>query len=458
MPAQTTKTARQIALRTLDQFDRSKKDYAAKILDKYLPQTTEKQRATDLVLGCVRNRTAIDMLVAKIADCPTQRIPAKIINIIRVAAYELIYCPQTPEYAVVNEAVENTKAVSGKKATSFVNAVLRQITRSTQNRQIPLEDADAKKTLPQNLSTGCQFNIEILPDPKTAPLDYYTAAFSLPSWLVEEWLTQLGTQKLKQICFASNRHPGLYIRPNTLKTTTKKLTELFAQDDIEFDIVEDTIIRVKNAKAVTALPGFTQGLFTVQDLAAYQVLASAKFDPGDKILDLCAAPGTKTTQLAEITHDKAKIFATDIDDKRLEKLTQNAQRLQTKSINIFKYRDMQKIAEKNAPFDTILLDVPCSNTAVLAKRPEVRYRIKKSVPKSLTKTQITLIETAASMLKPKGTILYSTCSIQNSENAELVTTFISKNPDFTLKYQSLTIPSAETPDHDGGYFAILTKQ
>ncbi len=458
MVEQKLKTARAIAVKVLNQFDHDKqRSYVAQILDKFLPQTSEKQRATDLVFGCIRNRVAIDMVVGKLADCLPERIPGKLINIIRIAAYELIFNPAAAEYAVVNEAVENAKAVSGKKAVNFVNAVLRQIARSIDNRRIPLTQADIKKTLPQNLSTGCQFNTQILPDPEKSPVDYYSMAFSLPLWLVQQWLSNFGQEKLRQICFASNRRPSIYLRPNTLKTSIGQLADEFRDADIDFDVFEDSMLRVKSSKAITSLPGFEQGLFTVQDLTAFSVLKSLKFEPGCKILDLCAAPGTKTTQLAEITDGKAAIFATDIDSQRLQKLQENTKRLGIKSINIFEYEDLGKITAQVGSFDWILLDVPCSNTGVLAKRAEVRYRIKRNVVTSLAKTQIALIESAVNMLKPKGRILYSTCSIQGKEDCELVETFLNHNSDFTLEYERLTLAWPESFDHDGGYMAILEK-
>jgi len=174
MAGQRPKTARTVAMIVLSGFD-PKKTYAAPILNKLLGQTEQKQRATDLVFGTIRNTRAIDMVIAKLADCPVQRIPAKLLGIIRTAAYELIYSPQTGEHSVVNEAVENAKKIAGRKQTGFVNAVLRQLTRQIKNRQIPLSDADVKRTLPQTLSAGCEFDVDILPGPKASPCLLYTS-------------------------------------------------------------------------------------------------------------------------------------------------------------------------------------------------------------------------------------------------------------------------------------------
>ena len=473
-------TSRTLAATVLNQFD-PKRGYAGPILNKLLPQTDEKQRATDLVLGSIRNRSAIDMVIAKLADCPPKRIPAKLLNIIRIGAYELIYSPQTPDYSIVNEAVENAKAIVGKKQTSFVNAVLRQITRHIQNRQIPLSEADTQRTLPQTPSTGCEFDTDILPDPKGSPADFLSAAFSLPKWLVSGWLAEFGQESTQQVCFASNRRPSIYIRPNTLKTTAQKLAEKLRQAGIDLETTssvipaklvpkgagiqksndtDDSMIRIKSPKEVTQLPGFAEGEFTVQDISAAQPLRLLQPQRQWTILDLCAAPGTKTAQLAELTGDKAKIIATDIDTKRLKMVRENIARLGIKTVTVIEYEHLfnnSKFSILNSKFNAVLLDVPCSNTGVLAKRPEVRLRIRPKTIAKLTKIQGQLLESAASMIKPKGKICYSTCSIQRCENSELVKDFLQKNPDFELESEQLILPSADgAGDHDGGYVAIIT--
>jgi len=207
---------------------------------------------------------------------------------------------------------------------------------------------------------------------------------------------------------------------------------------------------------VPELPGFAQGLFTVQDITASYPVNMLSPAADWRILDLCAAPGTKTTQLAELTGDKAKIIATDTDKKRLEKVTENTARLGLNSISTIEYENLQKTFD-TASFDAVLLDVPCSNTGVLAKRIEVRYRIRPGTIKDLAKTQAELLQTAAAMLKPKGKICYSTCSIQKDENADLIKNFLRLNPAFELESELLTLPSVETFDHDGGYVAILNR-
>jgi len=461
MPPEKPETARTIAMAVLNQFN-PERDYASPILNKILHKTSERQRATDLVFGTVRNRPAIDIIIAKLAECPIERIPVKLLNVIRIGVYELIYSPQTGEYAIVNEAVENAGTIAGKKQTGFVNAVLRQITRHIQSRQVPLSQANPQRTLPQTPSTGCEFDAYFLPDPAVLPAEYLSSTFSLPKWLLTDWLAEFGYEKTKDICFASNRRPSIYLRPNSLRTTPRQLAERFHQENIEFEIVENqSMIKIKAARAVPELPGFAGGLFSIQDITASQPVKLLQPEPTWTILDLCAAPGVKTTQLAERTCDKAKIVATDIDRERLEKVRENTDRLGLNSISIVAYEKLKDIAAEIGPFDCILLDVPCSNTGVLAKRIETRYRIKPKTITELTKIQSRLLQTAATMIKPQGKICYSTCSIQKDENGRLVRRFLEKSRNFTLELEKLTLPSAAphqfgAGDHDGGYVAIIT--
>jgi len=325
-----------------------------------------------------------------------------------------------------------------------------------------------------------------LPDPESSPPDYLSTAFSLPKSLITDWLGELGFEKTRQICFASNRRPSIYIRPNTLKTTTQQLAEKFSQANIDFEIVPNVIpaeagihkstdtdnlmIKIKSPRAVTQLPGFAEGLFAVQDITASQTVRLLNPQPGWTILDLCAAPGVKTTQLAEATGDSASIIATDIDAERLKRVEENTTRLGTNNVSVVAYEELfenSKLEIRNSkfptsggvgPFDAVLLDVPCSNTGVLARRIEARYRINPNAIKELTKTQSELLITATQILKPQGKICYSTCSIQKAENSELVEHFLQKNREFKLESEKLTLPSAEGLDHDGGYVAIIKLQ
>jgi len=459
MAGRRPKPARAIAIEVLNRCD-PRKNYAGPILDKLLHTTDQRRRATDLVFGTLRNRQAIDTVIAAFSGRPVDRIEGKLLNIIRVGTYELVYSPTTEDYAIVNEAVESAKTIAGKKQTAFVNAVLRQIIRHISNRQVPLAQGDARRMLPNAPSRGCEFDIDLLPGDEASVAKYLSTVFSLPEWLVTDWLDEFGEESTRQICFASNRRPSIYIRPNSLRTTTEALAEKISLADIEFEIVPEVeMIRIKSPRAVTQLPGFVEGLFIVQDITASQAVRILNPRPGWKILDLCAAPGVKTTQLAEATGDSTTIVATDIDSRRLDMVKDNTARLGIKSVKIAEYENLQSVAAAEiGPFDAVVLDVPCSNTGVLAKRFEARYRVNPNTIKALTEIQSELLGTTAVMLKPQGKICYSTCSIQKEENSELVRDFLKQNHTFELESEKLILPSTGDFDYDGGYTAILVKK
>ncbi len=455
---QQTIPARRVAVNVLNQCD-PRRAYASTILNELVGKTDQKQRATDLVLGTLRNRPSIDTAITAFSGRPIKNIPNRLLNVIRVAAYELIYNPQAPDYSVVNEAVNISGHIAGKKQVGFVNAVLRQITRRIINRSSSITDSDQTRTLPQTPQTGCLFDTSFLPDPDSSPKDYLSIAFSLPYWLVAQWLENFGFQESRKICLGSNRKPSLYFRPNSLKTTNLDLINTFTQAGIDVEPAPNSsMLAIKSPKSISQLPGFNQGLFSVQDITASQPVIMLNPQPDWRILDLCAAPGAKTTQMAEVTAGKASIVATDIDPKRLEMVRENAKRLEIESLTVVGYEDLPAVAQQTGPFEAILLDVPCSNTGVLAKRVEVRYRLTPNAVRDLAAIQSDLLSTSATMLAPTGRICYSTCSILKAENAEIVRNFLSAHDDFKLECEQITLPSAEAFDHDGGYIAILTRQ
>jgi 16S rRNA (cytosine967-C5)-methyltransferase len=460
-------SARRLGLNVLDTFD-AKTANAADILHAGIDRTTQKAQATDIVFGVIRNRSALDLIITKIAKTPLERIHKKLINILRIGIYELVFAPRTAEYAILNEAVQLAHDLTGKKQAGFVNVTLRNITRNILDRSAPLTDTYLSQILPHSPHAGCKFAATLLPDPKTAPAEYLHHAFSLPKWLVAEWLKEFAFEKTRRICFASNRRPSLFVHPNTLKITQQGLLEKLNSENPDIAEFTDSellgvsdVIRIKASRPVSQLPGFDEGLFIVQDPAAASVTAMLAPKPGQTIIDLCAAPGTKTVRMAQAMNDQGKIIATDIDPERLQKVDRNCARLGITIVKTVPLSSLQKaVSELPAP-DAVLLDVPCSNTGVLARRPEVRLKITKKTVSSLADTQLKLLNDAAKLITPGAQICYSTCSIQKKENCRNVQKFLTQNPDFELKFQKLTLPAPEndiTCDHDGGYVALIVKK
>jgi len=461
-------SARLLAAKALDQFDAAQRQspraepttgtYAGTILDYLIGRTDQKRRATDLVLGTVRNHYAIDLVLGSVADTPVKRISPVLINVVRVGVYELVYRPQTPEYSIINDAAEITKSFAAQKQVGFVNAVLRKIASRIQDRSAAISHQNIRSLLPNDNGAGCLFARRLLPDPETQPADYLCAAYSIPRWLICELLEQHGLEKTKQICAASNRRSSIYLRPNAARTTAYALAEMLSSARVPFAITADEkMIKLTRPGNITELPGFDAGLFTVQDFAAAQVVPLLNPQHNWRILDLCAAPGTKTTQLAEMTQGKAEIFAADIDPARSEKIRRNLDRLGLAGVTVINYTDVQTLAQEKGLFDAVLLDVPCSNTGVLAKRPEVRLRINPTAVENLTQTQSQLLRAAADLVKGGGRICYSTCSVLRQENDLQIQNFLAQSPNFELIGEEMILPAAGEFDHDGAYAAVLKK-
>ncbi len=454
MTGPSARSARAIAAEVLQQFD-PKHSYAGPLLDKLLDQTQERQRATDLVLGTVRNLCAIDGIITKFSGRPIERIGPALLAVTRVAVYELVFSPDTPTYSIVNEAVNTAKTTGGARQSGFVNAVLRQIGRHIVNRQGQAGQTPPMRTLVQPDGGGCAFDADILPDPAAAGAVYLSACFSLPPWLVTEWIADFGFAQARSLCVASNRRPSVYLRVHPLRTTAATLLDRLAKKEIKAEIVPTEgcqVLRVVSPRSVAELPGFAEGWFTVQDLSATSAVRLLDPQPGWMVLDLCAAPGTKTTQLAEAMRDTGTVHATDADPERLNRVTQNAERLALRSV------ETQNLASLQGEYDAVLLDAPCSNTGVLAKRIEVRFRITAAAVAKLVKTQRELLDKAVALTKPGGRICYSTCSIARAEDADLVRAYVAAHSHVELIKEELILPAAEGFDHDGAYAAVLQRR
>jgi len=428
----------------------------APILNKSMALTQQKAQCKDLVLGTLRHRMLIDLIIQEFAGCPVKRVSRSVLAILRPAVYELVFCPETPVYALVNEAVALASKHTGRKQSGFVNAVLRSIDRQIKVRHTDTWHSQSQATAPIDEGCGCVFKQDFLPDANKEPVAYLSQAYSLPAWLIKPWYKINGLTNTRALAQACHRKPSLYLRANPMKTSVQDLAQALQEKDVTVECHRGQV-RVQGAGDITQLPGFDQGWFVVQDMAAYHVVDTLDPQSDWHILDLCAAPGTKTTHLAEHTKNQARIVATDIQPDRLGRLQENIDRLGHTCIQIIDYKDVDAHVKNHGPFNAILLDVPCSNTGVIAKRPELRYRLGPKDITALSAIQNDLLNRCLKWLAPQGTICYSTCSIEPQENEDQIKTFLADHPDLTLETQHTTLPTAQMPDHDGSFVAVLER-
>ncbi len=301
---------------------------------------------------------------------------------------------------------------------------------------------------------------DVFPPPETDLAGYITAAFGLPEWLITRWSARFSPDQMLQMAKWFDLRQPLTLRVNPLKTTRDELLAEMREAAVEESTTllepgdRPESIRYEGPFRIVDLPGFADGYFTVQDETAMSAAALLAPQPGERVLDLCAAPGTKTTHLAELMNGKGSIVATDVDLGRLRRIEENADRLGFSSMiePLVIREDLSELPE--GPFNAILIDVPCSNTGVLGKRPEVRSRITPEDIDELVVTQQKLLDAAASIVAPGGRIVYSTCSVEPEENSGVVTQFLQKSSDFELVETHNFMPGNPT---DGGYQVLLKR-
>ena len=465
-------SARNIAVNSLLTFER-RQLFIQDTLDTIFRsgQLDQQQRrlATELAYGTCRRLITLDYLIRRHTRRSLRNIDPVIMQILRVGLYQLIYLAGTPDFAAVDEAVKQAKSTSLHGSDAFVNAILRSVQRDIEGATDEVGGRPNRSILWLDEQNGCQFRTEFLPDPARNAPKFYSVAHSHPPWLIERWLKRYDPQTVRNICLADNSRPSLMLRANSLRCDPDQLMARLTDAGIKARRLGPAIQLLQGA-APEELPGYAEGLFSIQDLTAMSVASMLEPLPGQRIVDLCAAPGTKTTHLAELMGNQGKIVACDIRPEKLVLIEQNCQRLGISIVETCLVSQLDEVLAQQGPFDAVLADVPCSNTGVLARRVEARHLLKPVHIRRLAQKQMQILTQAVALLKKPGKILYSTCSIEPAENELLTGQFLADNKSFILQAEKLSLPavapasedagSPETPGeplpHDGGYVALLS--
>lgn len=454
------RSARATALTVLRQYNARRGD-AADLLHSLLDTTDRSGQATDLVYGVIRNKVLLDTLLNRLASIEKSGVKPALWNVLRLGVYELVFAPKTADYAILNEAANLAHGLSSRKGVGFVNAVLRTVQRQISARDVDGTSAAGTHVVPRFDKSACVFAAAVLPDPAARPAEYLHTAWSLPLWLVRDWLQSYGPDVTADVCRASNRPPSVYAWPDTRRLTAAELEEKLTAEGVQCRLWPQCgAVCIRTGGPLTHLTAFREGLFYIQDPAAEGI--SAFLDPrsGDTLIDVCAAPGGKTIALALKMKDTGRILASDSSRVRLSRLDENIRRLGLTAVQSVPEADLSAQTLGLDRLDAVILDVPCSNTGVLARRIEARRRLESHSVNAVLTAQQALLNAAKTLLKSGTKLLYSTCSIQPEENERQIQRFLLANPDFNLVKQQLTFPSAGNEDlfdHDGGYFALLAK-
>jgi 16S rRNA (cytosine967-C5)-methyltransferase len=410
-----TKTPRDLALKVLDDLSH-KPGFSASFLDNLFrsrPQLEERDRAfiSQLVQGSIRWRARLDWTIRQTSDSPLRKISPAVLNLLRLALYQILFLDRVPESAAVNEAVKQAKKRHPPYVVSFVNAVLRKACRN--KNQISF------------------------PDRIKNSLEYLSVFYSYPEWLVRKWIREWGTEFTEALLEAQNRIPGLTVRSNALRISRG---DLIRRLDAERGIVGKPTpfspqgVRLEDYRGrVDQSQAFRDGLFQVQDEAAQ--LTSILLSPaaGERVLDLCAGYGGKTTHLVELMGNQGKVIALDMNRARLVSLATNATRLGIRSAVAVAADASENLSSLfRVRFDRIVVDAPCSGLGVLSRHPDGKWNKKEEDIPRLAQLQKTILNGGCSLLLRGGMLLYVTCTLSREENEEVVEACLTGNRDVAL--------------------------
>jgi 16S rRNA (cytosine967-C5)-methyltransferase len=443
--------ARSLAVKILTRVERTD-SYLDKLIDYEIRTEVlndyDKSLLNEICHGVIRWMRRLDWFLNGFYRGNWEKCTPEIKNTLRVALYQILFLNKIPDFAAVNEAVEFVKRISTQKHADVVNGLLRTIIRTKNDLVYPTREIDEVK--------------------------YLGIMQSHPNWMVKRWIERFGFDDAAVFAEANNKRPILTLRVNTLKTTKEQVFKRFEERNIVYRTCRfiDYFVTLRLMSKIYLDEDFLNGMYTVQDESAGLAAVLLKPSENDVILDMCAAPGGKSTHIAQILGNKGKIYSVDKYDAKVGMMKKTAERLGVTNIEFFQddAMDFQNETLKSLKFDKILLDAPCSGLGVLSKKPEIRWKREMEDILALNETQKKLLANAAACLKPGGVIVYSTCSTEPEENMMIVKDFLEKNPDFYIdnasQYVKHDLVNAdgciETFPHkqgiDGSFAARLVKR
>jgi 16S rRNA (cytosine967-C5)-methyltransferase len=408
----------------------------------------DKAFVTLLVQGVTRNLGAVDDVVKRFSKTPLKKLPAVLLNTLRLGVYQLEYLQDTPPSAVLNTSTAVAKACGHKGMASYTTAVLRSYLRAreaegvagfisnkeseTTFESVDAEDADAERQGGLNVAVLAQ-------------------KYSLPEWLVSRWVKNYSEEEALCLIKYSTSAPRIVLRTNELKQTVEELSSTLRGAGVEFEIsplVPSCLVlssRGRGRGSPSELPGYAEGNFSIQDDTAAFVAKVLDPKPGDCIIDLCAAPGGKALFIGELMGNKGRIIAVDTRANRLDLLKTNRRRLGIMNIEIFEADGTT--FEFEPLVDRIIVDAPCSGTGVLNRRADLRHKRKEEDIENLATLQYNLLANAQKLLKPGGVIVYATCTVEPEENERVIDKFLSNHSNFDLEDLNPFFPREIVEEH-----------
>ena len=411
---------------------------ADRLPDKLLTDSFKKYRhlssldrafLTELTYGVFRRRQTLDWVLIRFSKVPFEKIESTVLNILRVGLYQILFLTRTPVSAAVNESVEMAKAIRGQGGAGFVNGILRSVVRQKEEIVFPKMEED--------------------------PVLHLSVGQSYPLWLVQRWMKEVGVEETLKLCIANNQIAPLTLRTNILKTDREHLVRRLIEKGLNprptTHSGEGVIL--DNSPPTSELPFLREGNYVIQDEASQMVTLILDPKPGERILDACAAPGGKTTHIAQRMANKGEIVAVDLTQEKLRLLRELCRTL---GVNIVKTvkgdASRPLLALENQAFDRILADVPCSGFGTLRRNPDLKWRKGEEDIRRLSLVQASILGNLSQYLKKGGILVYSTCTIFHEENEDIVEAFLKSHVNFELDDLTRVVSEKNRRFVQNGYF------
>ncbi|MBW4611769.1 MAG: 16S rRNA (cytosine(967)-C(5))-methyltransferase [Desmonostoc vinosum HA7617-LM4] len=389
--------------------------YADVALDRVLQKVNlpdrDRRLVTELVYGSVRRQRTLDAIIDQLAKKKSHQQPKDLRTILHLGFYQLRYQERIPSSAAVNTTVQLAKENGFSGLTGFVNGLLRQYIRLAEEKQAdPLQ-------LPEN------------------PVTRLGILHSFPDWIIQIWWEQIGSTQTEQLSEWMNQSPTIDLRVNPLRTSIETAEAALQAAGVlvrRVPHLPQALRLIGSTGSIQNLPGFSEGWWTVQDSSAQLVGHLLDPQPGEVIIDACAAPGGKTTHIAELMQDQGKIWACDRTPSRLRKLQENVQRLNLQSVQICT-GDSRHFTQFQNIADRVLLDAPCSGLGTLHRHADARWRQTPESIQELSILQKQLISHTSTFVKAGGILVYATCTLHPAENAEVISAFLAEYPNWQIE-------------------------
>jgi len=424
-------TARELALRLLIELDGMKKsdELLNRMLERSNLERNDRALARELVAGTLKYRLQCDFVIERFYRHDYRKAAEVLKHILRLGAYQLLHLDRVPRSAAVNESVKLARKFKGDHLSRLVNGLLRNISKAT----IDLEGWTAELPEAQRLSI----------------------LYSYPEWLTERWIENYGAETAAAIMAYGNRPPMTTYRINLLKTDHATLLAKSEFADATQVANDEGLDRFFFSKSFERMePLLRDGLVSVQNPTQGLACLLAAPEPGSTVIDLCAAPGGKSTFMAELMQNRGRVIALDRTPAKVERLASNTEAL---GLTIIEPREGDALTfDPECAVDTILLDAPCTGTGVLGRRAELRWRTTPEKLRELADLQKAMLDRAASLLQPGGVLVYATCSVEPEENEQQAEAFLQRHPEFVAEQSRLTLPGSRE-GFDGGFAVRFRK-